>query len=180
MKRISTFLIASSAFLLSATHVLAAVPTPTYLPIGLCPQAGTGVKYTLLCSLSLNSGIITRGITIALVVATLIALAFLIFGGIRWILSGGEKEKVEEARGTVIAALVGLIISFLAYFLINIVFGFFGIGKIGDLNAVPLLNVFSTEQKSCTGSPSHALTMTCKDQQQRVVCDTSTGLWSCK
>lgn len=128
MKKISALFLTTSALAVSAGHAFAQTPVPTSLPISACPETGTGVSYDLLCKLSLNSGVITRGITIALVVATLIALGFLIYGGIRWILSGGEKEKVEEARGTIIAALVGLVITFLAFFIINIVFSLFNLG----------------------------------------------------
>lgn len=106
-------------------------------------NAGPG--FNLLCNLSISNGnIVGRVITIALIVAALIALGFLIFGGIRWILSGGEKEKVEEARGTIIAALVGLVIVFAAYFIINIVFGLFGLGNINTLSHTPVLNLFAT------------------------------------
>jgi len=104
-------------------------------------SAGPG--FNILCNLSLSHGnIIGRIITIALIIAALIALAFLIWGGIRWILSGGEKEKVEEARGTIIAALVGLVIVFAAYFIINIVFGLFGLGNINTLQTTPTLRIF--------------------------------------
>jgi hypothetical protein len=104
-------------------------------------SAGPG--FNILCTLSLSNGnIVGRIITLALIIAALIALGFLIYGGIRWILSGGEKEKVEEARGTIIAALVGLVIVFAAYFIINIVFGLFGLGNINSLNRTPSIKIF--------------------------------------
>ena len=56
-----------------------------------------------------------------LVLAVLLCLFFLIIGGIRWITSGGDKAKLESARGTITAALIGLIVSFLAYFFLNVV-----------------------------------------------------------
>lgn len=124
MKKLTAIGAASGAFLLSAIPAFAA-QTQTVNP---CP-ANTGPNsFTKLCNLTLNTGsLIPNLINIAFIVATLIALAFLIYGGIRWILSGGEKEKVEEARGTIIAALVGLVVVFLSYFLINFIFGLFGL-----------------------------------------------------
>jgi hypothetical protein len=115
------------------------------LNVNPCPDNNnTNLDFFKLCDLSItNSNVISRVITLALIIAALIALGFLIYGGIRWILSGGEKEKVEEARGTIIAALVGLVIVFAAYFIINIVFGLFGIGNIGDLNKAPALDIFA-------------------------------------
>lgn len=64
-------------------------------------------------------------ITFAFILAIMIALAFLIWGGIKWVTSGGEKAGVEEARNHVIAAVVGLIIVFLSYFIINLIVYFF-------------------------------------------------------
>lgn len=64
-------------------------------------------------------------ITFAFILAIMIALAFLIWGGIKWVTSGGEKAGVEEARNHVIAAVVGLIIVFLSYFIINLIVFFF-------------------------------------------------------
>ncbi|HUD44748.1 MAG TPA: pilin, partial [Patescibacteria group bacterium] len=48
-------------------------------------------------------------------------LAYLIWGGIRWILSRGEKEGVNNARQHIINAIIGLIVIFLSYFILNVV-----------------------------------------------------------
>lgn len=66
-------------------------------------------------------------ITIAFVIAVLIALFFLVWGGIKWITSGGDKGGVEAARNQIIAAIIGLIIVFLAFFILNLVLGLFGL-----------------------------------------------------
>lgn len=100
---------------------------------------GTDVSNTLnssaaafrdnLCNLtSTGTGNVIRNVIIAvLVVATLISLFFLIRGGVNWILSGGDKAKVTAARETLVAAIVGLIITFLAYFILNLVLSLFGL-----------------------------------------------------
>lgn len=59
----------------------------------------------------------------------MIAVFYLIYGGLRWILSRGDKEKVEDAKNHIIAAVVGLAVVFLTFFIVNIVFGFFFPGK---------------------------------------------------
>ena len=64
-------------------------------------------------------------IGIAFVLAVLISLFFLVWGGIKWITSGGDKGGVENARNQIIAAIIGLIIVFLAFFILNLVLGFF-------------------------------------------------------
>lgn len=76
--------------------------------------------------------IVGRGITILFVLAIVIALVFLVYGGIKWILSGGDKAAVEAARNTIVAAIVGLVVVFLSYFILNLVLGFFGL-KLGEL-----------------------------------------------
>lgn len=66
-------------------------------------------------------------IAIGFIVAVLIALGFLVWGGIKWITSGGDKGGVEAARNQIIAAVIGLIIVFLAFFVLNLVLGLFGL-----------------------------------------------------
>lgn len=61
-------------------------------------------------------------ITLLFVLGIIIAIAFLIYGGIRWVLSGGDKTAVEAARNHIIAAIVGLVIIAAAFFIIQVVF----------------------------------------------------------
>lgn len=61
-------------------------------------------------------------VTFLFVIGIIAAVVFLIYGGIKWILSGGDEKKVEAARNHIIAAVVGLIIIVAAFFIINIVF----------------------------------------------------------
>lgn len=66
-------------------------------------------------------------ITIIVAAGFILAFVFLVIGGIRWILAGGDKTKVEGARGQVIGALVGLVIIILAFVVIMFVQQFFGV-----------------------------------------------------
>lgn len=70
--------------------------------------------------LSENSGVIGWIITLLLIAASLIALAFIIYGGILWTTSGGDKTKIESARKTIIFAVIGLVLCFLSFFIIGI------------------------------------------------------------
>jgi len=71
--------------------------------------------------------LIKSGITIALVAAAVLTFAFLVWGGLQWIMSGGDKAKYEEARNKITAALIGLAIVALAWLLIKLVAYFFGL-----------------------------------------------------
>ncbi len=61
-------------------------------------------------------------ITLLFVVGIVIALAFLIYGGIKWIISGGDKANVDAARKHIVAAIIGLVIVVTAFVILNFVF----------------------------------------------------------
>lgn len=62
-----------------------------------------------------------------IVLAVIIALLYLLYGGVKWITSRGEKDQVEGARNHIIAAIAGLIVVFLAIFIISLVLAAFGL-----------------------------------------------------
>lgn len=67
--------------------------------------------------------VINRVSSTALGIVALIAIIMLIYGGIRYITSGGDSKKVTDAKNTILYAIIGLIISFLSYAIINFVIG---------------------------------------------------------
>jgi hypothetical protein len=71
--------------------------------------------------------IIQTVIRLVLVVAALVAFFFLVWGGIKWVTSGGDKEQTQKAQGQITAALVGLVIVFSAWAILRLVEAFFGI-----------------------------------------------------
>lgn len=73
------------------------------------------------------AAVIPAAIGIAFVIGTLIFFAMLILGAIAWISSGGDKQKLEEARGRITNALIGLILLFASYAIIRLIETFFGI-----------------------------------------------------
>lgn len=87
--------------------------------------------FSTLCSLTSDDFgfVVSTVVTLILIFAIIIAVFYIIYGGLKWILSRGDKEKVEDARNHIVASVVGLIIVFLAFFVINVVFGFFFPGK---------------------------------------------------
>ena len=72
-------------------------------------------------------GIIGGLITFIFVIAIIAAIFYLLWGGLRWITSGGDKQSVENARNQIIAAVVGLIVLFLTFLIFNIVLKFFNV-----------------------------------------------------
>jgi|SRR3989344_786506 len=72
-------------------------------------------------------GAIGWAFTAILVIAAIIFFFMLIIGGIRWILSGGDKASTESARGQITAALIGLVIVFGAWAIATLLGGILGI-----------------------------------------------------
>ena len=66
-------------------------------------------------------------IGLILIVAALAFFFMLVWGGIRWIASGGDKANTENARNQITAALVGLVIVFAAWAIIQLIETFFSI-----------------------------------------------------
>jgi hypothetical protein len=66
-------------------------------------------------------------ILIILVVAALVFFIMLLVGGVKYILSGGDKGKTEAARGQITAALIGLVIVFAAWAILQLMSAFLGV-----------------------------------------------------
>jgi hypothetical protein len=80
---------------------------------------------------------IRNAISVAIAIAALAAFAFLIWGGIQWITSGGDKAQYEAARNRITYALVGLAIVAAAWAVMQLVGKFFGV-KVDEINVPPI------------------------------------------
>lgn len=83
-------------------------------------------QFSQLANLTIG-GIISALIRLVLVVAALVFFFILVIGGIKWIASGGDKAQTEAARNQITAALVGLVIVFAAWAIVQLINTFFGI-----------------------------------------------------
>ncbi|SRR5260221_12183099 len=92
--------------------------------INLTPNSNSG--FDSLKGITIQ-GVISGAISLALVVAAVIFFFMLVIGGIRWILSGGDKGQTEAARNQITAALVGLVIVFAAWAIAQLIGSLFGI-----------------------------------------------------
>jgi hypothetical protein len=66
-----------------------------------------------------SAGIVPRFINLMLFIVGILAIIFLIFGGIRYVISGGDKSKVDAAKNTILYAIVGLIVAILGYAIVS-------------------------------------------------------------
>lgn len=77
---------------------------------------------------------IPAAISIGLLIGTLIFFIYLIWGSIDWIASGGDKQKLESARGKITNAILGLVILFATFAILNLIGFFFHIEILTGLN----------------------------------------------
>lgn len=69
------------------------------------------------------AGLVQSIINAALLLAAVIAVAYLIIGGYKYVTSSGNAEAVEAAKSTIMNAIIGLVIIFAAYVIIDFVYG---------------------------------------------------------
>ena len=92
---------------------------------------GDEVKARVAVNTDLGS-FVSRAISAVIIVAALAAFIYLIYGGIQWIMSGGEKEKIKEARDKITQAIIGLAIVAASWAIIQLISIFFGIEIFGS------------------------------------------------
>lgn len=62
-----------------------------------------------------------------LLFAGAVAVLFLIIGGFRYVISAGNAEQVEAAKKTILYAVLGLIVIFLAFVLVQLIQNYLGV-----------------------------------------------------
>ena len=72
-----------------------------------------------------NVGIFNQVINIMLFLVGILSIIMLIFGGLRYVISGGNSKTVESAKNTILYAIIGLIVAILAYAIVNFVISIF-------------------------------------------------------
>ncbi len=94
--------------------------------------------FTALCNLGTDNfgKLVGTLLQFIFVIAVVAALLYLVWGGFKWLTSGGDKNAVSQARDHIIAAIIGLIVIFLSYFIINLLLNFFQLGTLNTI-AIP-------------------------------------------
>ncbi len=108
MKKIATLMTVTTIFALSVMPVLA---------------LDTGIEYGTYTGLGTND--IREGVmnvvNVLLGFLGILAIIIILWGGFRWMTSGGNEEKVGEAKKVITAGIIGLVIIFTAYALATFV-----------------------------------------------------------
>ncbi|MBI2596296.1 hypothetical protein HYW46_06195 [Candidatus Daviesbacteria bacterium] len=111
--RIISFFGSLLAYLLVATQAfadtIAISPPPGSIPSDIDPSNIPNLIIKLLFGL-----------------AIFLFIAYMMYGGIKWITSRGDREAVESARKHLTAAVIGLIIVAGTFLILQLLFGLFG------------------------------------------------------
>ena len=73
-----------------------------------------------------DHGVFTQFTNTILYIIGIVSVIMLIFGGFRYVVSGGDSKKVTDAKNTILYAIIGLVISLLAYAIVNFVISAIG------------------------------------------------------
>ncbi len=105
---IGSFSLAQSAFAATATSTFGA-GNVTGLNLG---SGGSGAT---------PYAAITNVIVALLSLITLVAVAYVLYAGFQILTAGGDEEKVKVGRKTIINVLIGIVIMWLAYWIVTLV-----------------------------------------------------------
>lgn len=100
----------------SLVFMILALPLVVGAQIKVPESGGTGLPND-----SSVSDIILRIINIALAIAGLVAVLFLIIGGFRYITSGGNEETAEKAKKVILNAIIGIVVIILSFVIVRVI-----------------------------------------------------------
>ena len=88
--------------------------------------------------------IINKGLAYAIILAGLLSVVFIFIGGISFILSGGQEDKIKQAVSTIRYAIIGLVITILSVVIVGAVGRIIGLDIIKYINFSDIINNISS------------------------------------
>jgi len=122
---LAALLVAASVAFVPAVTVSAACDTSGGITSGV-DCAGDGVDNSDATLFGGSDSIFTIIVNTLLFVIGAISVIMLIYGGIRYTTSGGVSSHVTAAKNTIMYAIIGLVVAFLAFAVVNWVLGSLG------------------------------------------------------
>jgi len=119
MPKVTTSFLIAAVLVVGISLLISDTSLANSLQDGVNAARGDGQPAELLG----DAGILTTITNILLFVVGALSVLMLIIGGLRYVISGGNASAVTAAKNTILYAIVGLIIAFLAYAAINFVLG---------------------------------------------------------
>ena len=87
-------------------------------PVGGMPSGGIGVL----------EKIVQNAAVILFIFAIAFTFFMLVYSGWQWMTSGGDKQKLQQVRQRITYTIIGFILVFCAFLILNLISRFFGIG----------------------------------------------------
>jgi hypothetical protein len=116
-----------AAFVFALVAVFTPI-TPASAQGANCGEAAGGINAGLGCAkpddvptqlFGGSDSIFTTIVNVLLFLIGAISVIMLIYGGIRYTISGGNSANVTAAKNTILYAIIGLIVAFLAFAIVN-------------------------------------------------------------
>lgn len=82
------------------------------------------------------SSLLVNILNTMLIVGAVMLIIIIIWSGINWIISGGDKEKLQRAQKRLTSGIIGFIILICVFAIANFVGGIFGLGFFKDLKFI--------------------------------------------
>ncbi|EKD64003.1 MAG: hypothetical protein ACD_51C00101G0003 [uncultured bacterium] len=98
--------------------------------------------------------IINRGIAYAIIIAGFLSIVFIFFGGISFILSGGQEDKIKQAVSTIRYAIIGLVVTILSVVIVNFVGKAMGLDIIKYINLGDIIDTVSNISQTSSSEDS--------------------------
>lgn len=108
----------------ASVGAMAALARPAYAQVEINPPTGFFEDF---------GALITGVLDFVIIIAALLVFIYLIWGGIEWITSGGDKGKTEDARNKITSAIIGLIILAASWAILTVVLNFLGYTNLQDV-----------------------------------------------
>src|SRR5262245_39277951 len=124
-----TMAIVGASLMLSLVPAVA-LPSLAHADIGSCLAEGSGLETgtggdcttpDLGTGTGKIQGIVTTIVNIFSVIVGIVAVIMIIWGGFKYITSGGDSGNITSAKNTIIYAIIGLVIVALAQFIVQFV-----------------------------------------------------------
>ena len=131
------------------------ISVPSNVPTSYVTNKGSGSIIDAAQSYDILK-IINRGIAYAIIIAGFLSVVFIFIGGISFILSGGQEDKIKSAVSTIRYAIIGLIITILATVIIGTVGKAMGLDIIKYINFGEIIDTIKsiTSGAGSSGGPS--------------------------
>lgn len=77
--------------------------------------------------------ILQTSLDLLTIIGVIAALIFLLYGGLLWVTSSGDKAKVDRARQTIMYSIIGLVVMILAFVIVQTIGYFLGSSFLSSL-----------------------------------------------